>query len=96
MKTIWKFPLEITDRQIVEMPHECAPLTVQMQNDRLCLWAIADPDKSPTGHPVIIVETGNPFPEEADGFAYIGSVQKVAWGGSDYRIFSWHVFVGVS
>jgi hypothetical protein len=88
MKTIWKFPLEITDRQIVDMPHECAPLTVQMQFGQLYLWAIVDPEKSTTGHPIIIAGTGNPLSEEVDGFTYIGSFHE--------RRFVWHVFVGIS
>jgi hypothetical protein len=87
MKTIWKFPLEITDWQIVQMPRDPGHLTVQMQNGQLCLWSIVDTDNSITGHPVIIVGTGNPFPEEAEGLPYIGSVQNDG--------FVWHVFAGL-
>jgi len=32
MKTIWKYTLEITDQQFVEVPDGSELLTVQMQN----------------------------------------------------------------
>lgn len=42
--TIWKFPLKITDYQLVVMP-ECAQiLSVQMQYGTLCLWALVNQD----------------------------------------------------
>lgn len=31
MKTVWKFPLDVTDRQVVEMPSGARPLCVQVQ-----------------------------------------------------------------
>lgn len=45
-KTIWKFPLEITDIQKVNMPDKAEILTVQMQNGIPCLWALVDPDEA--------------------------------------------------
>jgi hypothetical protein len=88
MKTIWKSILKLTDRQIVDLPHEPGHLTVQMQNDKICLWSIVETENSVTGYPVIIVGTGNPFPEEAGRFPYIGSVQHTG--------FVWHVFADQS
>jgi hypothetical protein len=38
--TIWKFILEVTDEQMIQVPPPFQPLTVQIQNGRPCLWAL--------------------------------------------------------
>jgi len=67
MKTIWKFPLQVTDEQYVEMPMFTQVPDVQVQDGIPCLWALVDPayQKSPkkiithgTGHDVPVT-TGN-------------------------------------
>ena len=42
-KTIWKFELETTDNQTIEMPVNAEILTVQTQNEIPCIWALVDP-----------------------------------------------------
>lgn len=44
MNTIWKYPLYVQDVQTVEMPDEADILTVQVQGDVPCLWAMVNPD----------------------------------------------------
>lgn len=39
---IWKYCLEITDLQRVEMPPGAQILSIGNQNDTVCLWSIAD------------------------------------------------------
>jgi len=39
--TIWKF--DITDQIDIELPKDSVVLTVQVQNNRLCLWVLLDP-----------------------------------------------------
>lgn len=39
---IFKYKLEITDHQTIEMPFNASILTVQMQNGSPRLWAIVD------------------------------------------------------
>ena len=86
MRTIYKYPLQITDFQTVKVPAGASPLTAQMQGDQLCLWAMIDTDVKETVDAVVkIFGTGNPV--ELDGeWGYMGSVQQ--------SIFVWHVFVG--
>ena len=43
-KTIWKFPLDVTDETECVMPVGSELLTVQTQGDTLCVWALVDPD----------------------------------------------------
>ena len=42
MKTIWKFPLEVADEQIIEMPRGAKILSVRIQHEVPCLWALVD------------------------------------------------------
>lgn len=46
IKTIWKFELEVTGSQIIEMPIGSEILTVQVQNEIPCLWALVNPTKN--------------------------------------------------
>ena len=47
MKTIWKFELELRTIQHVIMPAGAVILTAQMQKDKLCIWALVDPEGVP-------------------------------------------------
>jgi len=40
MKQIWKFKLEITDEQIIDLPKSAKLLTIQMQGENPVLWVI--------------------------------------------------------
>lgn len=43
-KTIWKFELEVNDKQFIRMPKEAELLSVQSQNEKPCLWALVNPN----------------------------------------------------
>ena len=85
-KVIWKYPLEITDRQELSVPAEAHFLHVGMQGEQLCLWARVDPTKPPMKVPVLIVGTGNPMPPDDDWAYHLGTVQQGP--------FVWHIFIG--
>lgn len=43
MKTIYKYPLQVTpDLQPIQMPDESVILSIQMQNNIPCIWALID------------------------------------------------------
>lgn len=44
-KTIWKFKLDTTEVQYIEMPHGAEVLTVQMQAGDVCIWVLVDMDE---------------------------------------------------
>lgn len=74
--TIWKFQLELADRQTVEMPSGSQILTVQLQHGKPCIWALVD--TSQTGKEIRVIEiigTGNPIPNPEDKREYIGTFQ---------------------
>lgn len=62
MKTIFKYALEVTDTQTVDLPADAVILTVQLQNGDPMLWALIDADTTQgqtrkihiygTGHPI--------------------------------------------
>lgn len=59
---IWKYSLQITDRQTVTMPVGAEILSVQEQAGGLQLWAIVEPDEERREKRTIeIVGTGNPM-----------------------------------
>ena len=74
MKTVWKFELAVTDEQAVRVPRGAQFLTVQMQGDRPCLWALVDPNAQPEDRIVRIHGTGHPV-SESHLLQYISTFQ---------------------
>ena len=72
MKSIWKFGLEVTDEQTVEMPVGAKPLSVQVQHGTPCLWALVDTKAPKQKRIVQIFGTGHPVANEGD---YVGTFQ---------------------
>lgn len=71
-KSIWKFPVAVTNEQVVEMPTDAKILTVAMQGETACLWVEVNPDAEGKHYRTIcIFGTGQPMPD--DPGAYIGS-----------------------
>lgn len=88
MKTIWKFPLEVTDSQEIEMPQHSQILTVQTQDKGPCLWAIVNPDAPKVRRSVRIYGTGRRAPDDLDNAYYIGTFQLMDGG------LVFHAFIG--
>jgi len=88
IRTIWKFELDGDGEQIIRLPPDSKVLTVQVQREAVCLWALVDPvNAQRVTHHVWVHGTGHPVVDAADG-RYIGSVQL-----SDGALV-FHVFVG--
>jgi len=61
-KTIYKYPLAVTDFQEVLLPVGAEILTVQTQGETACMWALVNPNETQkearnieifgTGHPI--------------------------------------------
>lgn len=82
MKTIYKYILKITDRQLVRMHEGANILTTANQRGELCIWAEVDTSRPCENRNIRIVGTGNPFIPKNPG--YIGSAQ--------IEDFVWHVY----
>lgn len=87
MKSIWKFPLGITDSQHVLMPTGARILCVQSQRDTPCLWALVDTDVARVGRMIHMRGTGHNA-EDVQHLPYVGTFQVE--GGS----LVFHVFDG--
>jgi hypothetical protein len=86
MLTIWKFALDITGMQIVNMPKNADILTAKDQAGVLTIWATVNPKSEMIGRVIEIIGTGNPMQEQVDGFtrSYISTEIMPP--------FVWHVF----
>lgn len=61
-KKIFKYPLQIKDQQVVELPVGAEILSIQNQNGTVCLWALVNPVIILKSERLIeIFGTGNPI-----------------------------------
>lgn len=77
-KTIWKYPLQLVDKQVIDMPYGAKLLTVQVQHEIPCVWVAVDQPEPIFKAPVTfwIVGTGRQIPMEAvTKSGYLGSFQ---------------------
>ena len=81
MTTIWKYPLKLTDEQVVRMPEGGEILTAQMQGGTLCLWVLVNNEAPAQGRTIEVRGTGHPAP---NGCRYIATTQMGQ--------LVWHVF----
>jgi hypothetical protein len=70
---IWKWMLDITDRQTIYLPLGAQILTVEPQRDQIFLWALCDPSRPVEARYIGIHSTAGPLP--ADIGKLIGSIQ---------------------
>ena len=83
MKTIWKYLLD-SDNVVLSMPSGADILSVQTQNDGICLWARVSPDAPATTRRFRIAPTGRWIDFEM--ISFLGTVQQ--FNGS----LVWHIF----
>jgi hypothetical protein len=87
MNKIWKYILEITDQQYLQLPMGARILSVANQNESLVLYALVNPEEQTTENFVVqIFGTGNPIERLDPMSKFIGTV--VMENGK----LVWHVF----
>lgn len=74
-KRIYKYELEITDEQTVEIPWGAQLLSVQMQNNKPCLWALVDVMHTKQEYHIEIIGTGNPMKDPLEELRYLDTFQ---------------------
>lgn len=73
MRTIYKYPLVITDKQTLTLPANAEVLTVAAQHGQPCIWALVDTDAELKPCEISMRGTGMPcFHTRGD---YIGTAQ---------------------
>lgn len=81
-RVIWKYVLELTDEQKVEMPSGALILSFQRQGDNLCVWCLIDLSIPKVYRTLRIHGTGHQNIESHE--RHVASIQD----GS----FVWHLF----
>jgi hypothetical protein len=81
-RTIWKFPLKITDKQVLRIPRVHELLDVQLQDGQPMLWAMVHPDSTVQGLAIYCYGTGNPGPSPEE--VYVATIQLYG--------FVWHFY----
>jgi hypothetical protein len=75
MKSIYKFSLPLDDQFVLAMPSGAKILSVQVQNDQPCIWAIVDPAEPPEPRCFEMYGTGHTLPEDITALKFIGTFQ---------------------
>lgn len=82
---IFKYPLHLVSHQVVAMPRGAEILSVQLQYETICLWAVVEPDRVSSARQIVILATGESVDKESFLYLkFIGTVQV-----DEYV---WHVF----
>lgn len=59
MKSIYKYPLSVEDKQVIQLPVGSEILTVQLQNNNSVLWAMVNVNDSRlVSRHIVMFETG--------------------------------------
>lgn len=92
---VWKqpVPIEGDGTTKVEFPRECRFLTVQMQGDVPCVWAVVEPEGSPSVKwSLYWVGTGHEFPYVEGAAQDIDDARADYIGTVQIREFVFHLF----
>lgn len=87
MFSIWKYPLSPREIQDISMPEGAEILTVQNQNENICIWAKVDPNAPKVLRTFAVYGTGWDIVTNAS-MEYIGTVQ-LSRGEFVYHVFEW-------
>lgn len=84
---IYRYELEITDVQQIEMPRYSQILCVKTKNNTPCLWVEVYPNDPLVTNQFRIIGTGNPMVSSKDtSLKYLGTILTHNEG------FVWHVY----
>lgn len=74
MKKIFKYPIDLIDKQTIFMPKGAVILTVQIQMNRACIWSMVEPDKPNEKRVIRVIGTGHEIQDR--NLKYIGTIQQ--------------------
>lgn len=83
-KSIWKFQLPVTDDIQLELPKDAQILSVQVQNEIPCIWALVDVNAEKETRNFKIFGTGHKVCSE--NLVFIGTFQMLG-GGLIFHLF---------
>ncbi len=74
MRTIYKYPVEITEKLEVAMPSDSEILSLQIQHELPCVWALVNPENEISTRRFRWFGTGHPI-EKGEDLIYVGTIQ---------------------
>lgn len=82
MRTVWKFPINVTDTFSFPLPAGHRVVHVGLQGGRPHMWVEVDTDQPDVERSFYVVGTGNPIPEDSGDFKvkYRGTFQLLGGG----------------
>ena len=83
-RKIYKYNLDVTDKQTLNLPIGYQVLTVQLQKGNLCLWVSVDPDAPLEEVAIRMIPTGGDLEFPHSG--YCGTIQ-LCNGGLVFHVF---------
>lgn len=77
MRTIWKYEFEMAGWFSLSLPAGAHILSLQVQREKPCLWALVDTEKAPEKRWFLLVGTGHEIVKPGKGmyFLYIDTFQ---------------------
>ena len=93
MRTVYKYPLQLTDKQEIELPEHAAILHVGEQNGELCVWVLVNTENGKEPWVFYVCGTGHELRDRIETLhpaVYVGTVQM------QNAPLVWHVFAGRS
>lgn len=85
MRTIWKFPLQTVDAQVIHMPFGAQVLCLQSQGGAPTIWALVDPAAVLMERMFLTYGTGHQV--TSDRAEYVGTYQ-VNGGALVFHVFA--------
>ena len=85
MYKIFKYPFEIKDEFIIEMPYNSKILNTFCQNDIPCMWVLVNPQRKIQKRKFVVMGTGHSI-EEIYNLEYVSTFPQ--FDGK----FIWHLF----
>ena len=83
---VYKYVLEVTEQQTIEIPEGAQILSVQVQKGIPCIWALVDPNMKLTKRIYKTYGTGHPMQNLTETDKFIGTYQ-VANGSGVFHVF---------
>jgi len=81
---IFKYPLEVTDTQLINLPVGAKCISVQVQNSQICLWCHVDTSQNIREAEINFYGTGHNTPDWLKMGKHLGTVQLNGY--------VWHIF----
>lgn len=75
MKTVYKYPLEVQENNVIDLPYEKILGIYQDRTGKHCLYALVDTDRPDRKYVVSMYGTGWDLGDRHEGKDYLGTIR---------------------